>query len=114
MLDQAGVRDEDKGHGKLETWVLGAGAEVVGFFSMGMAWGIPYLVHFYVRPEDRNVTNFRRMAVAVKRLVRQRKYGEFIVNCSVKNPRLARLISRYLSAEAYGIGDGQLYFRAKV
>lgn len=76
ILEQEGIALEDQGISDCENVPY----KDLGFFSWRTVEGYPYLVHFWIKPEERKPAHFYEMVRFVKNTFKSKGFKEMIVN----------------------------------
>jgi hypothetical protein len=113
-LRKEGIHDADMGFDEGETWVLKKSGKLMGFFTFQIAYGMPYLIHFYVTEGCRSPSLFRRLAHLFKDIQRKRGARVFIANAPKEKSFVVKFLRSYLKRREYAEKDNQYYFLGKI
>lgn len=105
MLDIEGIEDKDKGINECTNVIL----DGVGFFSIRIAHGFPYVVHFCVDRDKRSPANFYRLAKKCKEVIRSLGFRHVIINA----PRyhwVSKFVESYTKRRPYQVDVDQNYY----
>lgn len=113
MMQVEGFGEDEMGFINNATWVLDEGGPI-GFYSIRMEHGIPYLVNFCISRSARCHSKAVRLARAFKNTIRSFGFYKAIFGIRKDNDYLKQIASRYFRAVPYSADDELQFYLMEV